>query len=300
MPETVLASLFTREFLQRLEAISLAARQLVRGRLKAERRSSARGSSVEFAEYRPFTTGDDFRYIDWNAFARWRQLVMKLFVEEEDLYIYLLLDGTGSMEFGEPPKFDYARQAVAGLAYLGLSNLDRVAVIPLGTDAPAWWFPSRGRDRFLPLLRYLAALPIAGSGAALESAVRRWLILKPRRGLVVFISDLWGGDRGDALRALDRIRYSRHELAVIQVMDEAEQTAGQHGEYELHETEYGHRRKIIVDRATAREFDDNYRQYQETISAYCRRHRVPLIQTNTRLPVTDLLLKSLQQGGFVR
>ena len=75
MPETVLASLFTRDFLQRLEAISLAARQLVRGRLKAERRSSARGSSVEFAEYRPFTTGDDFRYIDWNAFARWRQLV---------------------------------------------------------------------------------------------------------------------------------------------------------------------------------------------------------------------------------
>jgi uncharacterized protein (DUF58 family) len=300
MPETVLASLFTGDFLQRLEAISLAARQLVRGRLKAERKSSARGSSVEFAEYRPFTTGDDFRYIDWNAYARWRTLVLKLFVEEEDLYIYFLLDGTASMDFGEPPKFDYARQTVAGLGYLGLSNLDRVAVIPLGSEPIDWWFPSRGRDRFLPLLRYLSALPVTGSGSALELAVRRWQMLKPRRGLVVFVSDLWGGDRGDALRALDRIRYGRHELAVIQVMDESEQSAGQPGEYELHETEYGHRRKIIIDRATAREFDANYRDYQESISAYCRRYRVPLLQTNTRLPVTDLLLKSLQQGGFVR
>ena len=254
----------------------------------------------EFAEYRPFTSGDDWRYIDWNAYARWRQLVLKLFVEEEDLYIYFLLDGTGSMNWGEPPKFDYARQVVAGLGYLGLTNLDRIAVIPLGSETPQWWFPSRGHDRFLPLLRYLAALPVIGSGAMLEMAVRKWLTLKPRRGLVVFVSDLWGGNRGDALRALDRVRYSRHELAVIQIMDEAEQSAGIAGEYELLDTEYGHRRKIIIDRSTAREFDENYRSYQETVSAYCKRHRIPLLQTNTKLPVTDLLLKSLQQGGFVR
>ena len=80
MAETAIEKLFARDFLQRLEALSLAARQLVRGRMKAERRSSARGASVEFAEYRPFADGDDWRYIDWNAFARWRQLVLKLFV----------------------------------------------------------------------------------------------------------------------------------------------------------------------------------------------------------------------------
>jgi uncharacterized protein (DUF58 family) len=300
MAETAVATLFTRDFLRRLEALSLASRQLVRGRMKAERRSSARGSSVEFAEYRPFTDGDDWRYIDWNAYARWRQLVLKLFVEEEDLYIYFLLDGSASMNWGEPPKFDYARQTVAGLGYLGLSNLDRIAVVPLGSETPQWWFPSRGRDRFLPLLRYLAALPVVGTGALLEMAVRKWLMLKPRRGLVVFVSDLWGGDREDALRALDRIRYGRHELAVIQVMDESEQSAGDAGEYELLDTEYGHRRKIIIDRATAREFGENFRTYQETVCAYCRRYRVPLLQVATRLPVTELLLKSLQQGGFVR
>ena len=300
MAETAVDALFDREFLQRLEALSLAARQLVRGRMKAERRSSARGSSVEFAEYRPFTAGDDWRYIDWNAFARWRQLVMKLFVEEEDLHVHFLLDGTASMNWGEPVKFDYARQVVAGLGYLGLSNLDRVSVIPLGSEPLRWWFPSRGRDRFLPLLRYLSELPVTGAGAHLETATRKWLTMKPRRGLVVFVSDLWGSDRGDALRAMDRIRYGRHELSVIQVMDEAEQTAGGAGEYELVDAEYGHRRKIILDRAAAREFESNFRHYQETVRAYCRRHHVPLLQINTRLSVFDLLLKSLQQGGFVR
>jgi hypothetical protein len=84
------------------------------------------------------------------------------------------------------------------------------------------------------------------------------------------------------------------------VMDESEQSAGDAGEYELLDTEYGHRRKIIIDRATAREFGENFRTYQETVCAYCRRYRVPLLQVATRLPVTELLLKSLQQGGFVR
>jgi len=300
MAETAVDALFDRDYLRRLEALSLAARQLVRGRMKADRKSSARGSSVEFAEYRPFTAGDDWRYIDWNAFARWRQLVLKLFVEEEDLYVHFLLDGTPSMNWGEPIKFDYARQVVAGLGYMALGNLDRVSIVPLGAEPAQWWFPSRGRDRFLPLLRYLAAMPVTGAGAHLETAARKWQTMKPRRGLVVLVSDLWGSDRNDAIAAMDRIRYGRHELAVIQVMDEAEQTTGAAGEYELVDAEYGHRRKIILDRASAKEFDDNYRHYQETVRAYCRRNQVPLLQINTRLPVFDLLLKSLQQGGFVR
>jgi hypothetical protein len=116
----------------------------------------------------------------------------------------------------------------------------------------------------------------------------------------VLVSDLWGFERGDALRAMDRIRYTRHELAVIQVMDETEQVAGSAGEFELVDAEYGQRRKIILDRASAREFDQNFRQYQESLRAYCRRHRVPLLQVNTQLPIGELLLKSLQQGGFVR
>jgi len=300
MPETAVDTLFERDFLQRLETLSLAVRQLVRGRLRAERRSSQRGSSVEFAEYRQFTNGDDWRYIDWHAFARWRTLVLKLFIEEEDLYVHLLLDGTASMDFGAPVKFDYARQAVAGLGYLSLANLDRVSVIPLGSEPPAWWLPSRGRHRFLPMLRYLAALPVTGAGMPLETAARKWMTLRPRRGLVIVVSDLLGVEPGDALRALDRIRYGRHDVAVIQVLDPAEESAGEPGEFELADCEYGHRRKVILDRTSAREFSERFQLYQDSVRSYCRAHQIPLLQVNTALPVIDLLSKSLQKGGFVR
>lgn len=293
--------LFPASFLQRLESLSLAARQLVRGRLKAERRSSTRGSSVEFAEYRPFTPGDDFRYIDWNAFARWKQLVLKLYVEEEDLYVHLLLDSTASMDWGEDiRKFDYARQAAAGLAYLALANLDRAAVVPLGQKDAPHWHPARGRDRFLPLLAYLRKLMPTHEPTGLEDAVRAWLNTKPHRGLVVLVSDCFGADLDDAFNALDRLRYARHELAVLQLLDPAESQPGEPGEYEFMDTEYGERRKVIVDRSAAAEFDANFCAYQDKLLTYCKAKQIPILQASTDGDVNDLLLKTLREGGFVR
>lgn len=292
--------LFPARFLQRLESMALAARQLVRGRLKADRRSSTRGSSVEFAEYRPFTPGDDFRYIDWNAFARWRQLVLKLYVEEEDLYVHLLLDSTASMDWGGPPrKFDYARQAVAGLAYLALANLDRAAVVPLGQPNARPWHPARGRDRFLPLLAYLRGLMPTHEPRGLEESVRAWLNTKPHRGLVVVVSDCFGQDLQDAFHALDRLRYARHELAVLQLLDPTEAQPGEPGEYEFMDTEYGERRKVIVDRAAAAEFKQNFDDYQGKLLGYCKSKQIPVLQARTDGDINELLLKTLREGGFV-
>lgn len=299
MPITSTEELFDTSFLARLEALGLAARKLVRGRLKAERRSLVRGSSVEFAEYRPFVQGDDFRYIDWNAFARWRQLVLKLFVEEQDLYIHLLVDATPSMDFGKPLKFDYARQVAAGLMYLGLSNLDRVSMAPLGTTT-AVWHPTRGRDRFLLGLRYLAGCPVAENSSALEDGVRRWQASKPHRGLVIVLSDLFGADLDDARRALDRLRYSQHEIAVIQIIDESESKAGELGEFELEDCEYGHTRRVLIDSSTAREYRRRYEDYQHQMANYCKRHQISVLQVGTKTDVIDLLLRGLTQGGFIR
>src|SRR5436190_2516623 len=239
MIATDVEELFDAAFLGRLESLSLLARQLVRSRQRSDRRSVQRGASVEFAEYRPFVSGDDWRYIDWNAFARWRQLVLKLFVEEEDLHVHLLLDCTRSMDWGTPVKFDYARQLIAGLAYITLANLDRAAVVPLGAEDYQLWPPARGRHRFLQLLRYLARCPLADSPTRLEDAARRWVATQPRRGMVIWAGDLFGADLEDALRALDRLRYSRHEIAVIQIRDRGESEAGEPGEDEVEDCEPG-------------------------------------------------------------
>lgn len=296
-------SLFDATFLARLESLSLLARRIVSGQMRAERRSTRFGSSIEFAEYRPFVSGDDWRHIDWNAFARWRQLVLKLFVEEEDLHVHLLLDCTGSMDWGAPVKFDYARQIVAGLAYITLANLDRAAIVPFGNARYDLWRPSRGKHRFLQLLRYLAMCPVVPQTTQpqrLEDAARRWIATQPRRGMVIWISDLFGADLDDAMRALDRLRYSRHDIAVIQVMDPGETDAGERGEYELVDSETGELRKAIIDHRTRTEYREKFAAYQQGVQDYCRRHQIALVQTDTRQSVPDLLMQTLLQGGFVK
>src|ERR1700752_1179765 len=122
-------SLLTPELLRRLEQFQLLAARRAKSSAKGERRSKAKGQSIEFADHREYTPGDDFRYLDWNLFARLDQLLLKRFQEEEDLHVYFLLDCSRSMGFGTPLKFDFARQVTAALAYIALADLDRIAVI---------------------------------------------------------------------------------------------------------------------------------------------------------------------------
>ena len=124
--------LFDETFLRRLEQLELASRRLTAGRMKGERRSVRRGQSVEFADYRNYSAGDDLRQLDWNVYARLERLFIKLFVEEEDVTVHVLVDASRSMDFGEPNKLTFARRAAGALAYLGLAHLDRVSVAFLG------------------------------------------------------------------------------------------------------------------------------------------------------------------------
>src|SRR5437763_16901111 len=124
MPETANPPLLDPEFLHKLEQLELVSRKIFVGRMKGERKSKRRGSSVEFADHRPYTAGDDLRHIDWNVYGRLDRLFLKLFLEEEDLRVYTLIDTSSSMDFGEPTKLHYAKQVAAALAFTGLVNPD--------------------------------------------------------------------------------------------------------------------------------------------------------------------------------
>ncbi|MFQ6097104.1 MAG: DUF58 domain-containing protein, partial [Armatimonadota bacterium] len=137
--------LFDADFFRKLERLSILVKRPFPGVLKGEKRSPRRGHSVEFADFRNYTPGDDFRRVDWNVYGRLEKLFLKLFVEEEDLTVYVLIDGSKSMDFGEPRKFDYARRLAAAIGYIALCNLDRLA-IGVFTSRVATLFPStRGR-----------------------------------------------------------------------------------------------------------------------------------------------------------
>lgn len=285
--------LFDAETLRRYESASLLARKVVRGRLRAERRSYQRGASVEFAEYRPFVSGDDWRYIDWHAFARWRQLVLKLFVEEEDLHIHLLLDCSRSMDWGSAVKFDQARRVVGGLAYIALANLDRAAIVPLGADGVRPVPPSRGRERFTHLLNYLAACPVGADPCRLESSVSAWLSSRPRRGLVLWVGDLFGVHGEDALRALDRIRHARHDIGLIQVLDGSETVPPVPGEYDLEDYETGRQRRVVVDTAQATAFRRRVEAFFQSLDRYASKHRIAFLRTPSAGDVGEVLAATL-------
>src|SRR5213596_2543229 len=123
-----MSSLLTPELLRRLEQFQLLARRRAKSSLKGERRSKARGQSVEFADYRSYVSGDDFRYLDWNLYGRLDRLFLKLYEEERELPVTVFLDASESMTFGEPRKFDFARQVAAAVGYVALCGFDRVSV----------------------------------------------------------------------------------------------------------------------------------------------------------------------------
>lgn len=295
-----MAELFPADFLQQLEGLHLLARQISRGRMRAERRSVKRGAGLEFADYRPFSPGDDIRAIDWNAYARNRHLLLKLFEEEEDLHVHLLLDCSGSMGWGTPPKFDAARQIVAGLAYLALSNLDRAGVAALGPHAQSVWSPSRGRARFLRLLRHLESYTTATGVNDLTSGVTRWLATRPRRGLVIWVTDGWGTSAEDVFQGLDRLRYARHDIGIIQLRHADEGEAGELGEFEYEDVETGETRVMIVDRAAATAYRKAVQDYEDRLREYSRKHGIAHMRADAAEPVIEVLRRSLTGGGFVR
>src|SRR6476619_3074425 len=144
MTTTAATSLLDPEFLRKLEQLSIVSKKVFLGQLKGERRSARRGTSVEFADYRNYSLGDDLRYVDWNTFARLEKLFLKLFLEEEDLHVYLLVDGSQSMAYGAPSKFDYGRRIAASLGYIGLTNMDRVGATVFAERMRDYLSPVRG------------------------------------------------------------------------------------------------------------------------------------------------------------
>src|SRR3989449_687535 len=183
-------TVFDEGFLRQLERLLLLARAPVRGGLKGGRRSVKRGQSVEFADYRDYSLGDDLRQLDWNVYARLEKLFVKLFVEEEDVTITILVDASASMASGRPEKLLFAKRAAAAIGYIGLASEDRVAVSSLGGRSSRRQTALRGSGRVFRLLSNLSAIQPADGPTDLVAAARHAAAQLHGRGVVVLLSDL--------------------------------------------------------------------------------------------------------------
>src|SRR5262249_55359404 len=159
------------------------------GRMKGERRSKKKGQSVEFADYRNYVIGDDLRHLDWNLFGRLEKLFIRLFMEEEDLHFYILLDNSLSMDFGSPTKLHYASQTAAPRGFTGPVNMARV-VVEAFNDRLTQSLPAvRGRRSLWRLMDFLQKIEPAGP-SDLKKALRSFSLKCSGKGIVVLLSDL--------------------------------------------------------------------------------------------------------------
>jgi uncharacterized protein (DUF58 family) len=288
-------ALFDSDFLKKLEYLSLVSRRVFRGQLLAQRRTMQLGGGTEFADHRDYTPGDDFRYVDWNVFARHDELLLKRFQEEEDLHVYILLDCSRSMAVGNPPKFDYARQVAAALAYIALADLDRVAVVAFAGDVVADFPLTRGKARILGLLKFLEGLAPQGTATDLERMARNVVHRGQRRGLAVVVSDLF--DPNGFARGLDLLRHHRYEPHVVQIFDRREAEPDQKGDVELFDIETGTIRKVTITERNLRQYRKIFADFLESVGRYCITYGIGGTRSSTEVPFEDLLLRMMRTAG---
>lgn len=291
-------ALFDSDFLNKLEYLSLVSRRVFRGSILAQRRTMQLGGGIEFADHRDYTHGDDFRYLDWNLFARHDTLMLKRFQEEEDLHVYFLLDCSRSMGFGKPVKFDLARQVTAALAYIALADLDRVSVVAFASDIVADFPLTRGKARILSLLRFLEDLAPQGTMTDLSRVATGFVHRTQRRGLAIVLSDLF--DPAGFERGLDMLRHRRYEPHVVQIYDRTEAEPKLLGDMELYDIETETAQKVTVTEKNLRAYRKIFADFQESIQKYCRNYGLGCTRTTTEITFDDLILRMMRTAGAVQ
>ena len=292
LPNELDPTVFDEGFLRQLERLLLLLRSPVRGGLKGGRRSVKRGQSVEFADYRDYALGDDLRQLDWNVYARLEKLFVKLFVEEEDVTITLLLDTSESMATGRPEKLLFAKRAAAALGYIGLASEDRVAVSALGGRASRRQTPLRGSGRVFRLLSNLSGIQPAAGPTDLVAAARHAAAQIHGRGVIVLMSDLFDPA---ADRVIRELAATRSELIVLHILSPDELDPPLEGDLRLVDAETGAGVDITADLPTLDLYRSRLAAWKESFADLAARRRASYVDLSSDVPLNDLIFAELRR-----
>ena len=272
-------------------------RKVFRGRMKGERRSRRKGQSVEFADFRNYVAGDDLRLLDWNMYARLDKLIIKLFLEEEDLHFYTLIDASMSMDFGTPTKLEYAKQLAAALAFVGLIRADRVRIETLGQGVnergPVW----RGRASVWRMLRHVEAIE-PGEQTPLATGVKNFCHRNPGRGIVVFISDLM--DKAGYETALKYFVSHQVDCYVIHLLSQEELEPDVKGDLRLVDCEDRDEAEVTVSAPLLTRYRQTLNSFVAGAQQFCSKRGMHYLLANNQTPLDEVLATHLRRRGLVR
>jgi len=296
LPSEIDPTVFDESFLRQLERLLLLMKRPVRGGLKGGRRSVKRGQSVEFADFRDYSLGDDLRQLDWNVLARLEKLFIKLYVEEEDVTISFLIDCSASMAAGKPAKLLFAKRAAAALGYIGLASEDRVAVTALAGRAGRRQVALRGSGRVFRLLSALSGMAATDGPTDLLAAARHAGAQLSGRGVVVLISDLLDPAADKVIREL---AATGSELIVLHVLSPEELEPELEGDMRLVDVESGDGLDVTVDLATVDDYRARLAAWQEAFADLAARRGASYVPLATDVPLADLVFAELRRRRVI-
>ena len=296
LPNALDPTVFDEGFLRQLERLGVLMKAPVRGGLKGGRRSVKRGQSVEFADYRDYTLGDDLRQLDWNVYARLEKLFVKLFIEEEDVTITFLLDASPSMAFGTPQKLLFAKRAAAALGYIALAGEDRVVLAALTGRTARRQSGLRGSGRVFRLLANLSGIQPAEGPTDLVASARHAAAMLTGRGVIVLISDLL--DPG-ADRVIRELAATGSELIVLHALSPDELDPPLEGDLKLVDSETREGIDVTVDLATLDDYKARLAAWQEGLADLAAKRRASYVPISTDTPLADLVFAELRRRRVV-
>lgn len=287
MKNKLKSQLFDSDFLKKLEQLVITSKITLVDGAAGNRKSRAKGSSVEFSDYREYSIGDDFKRIDWNAYGRFEKLFIKLFMEEREAPVHIFLDNSKSMDWGEPNKGIASRRLAAALSYISLSSYDRVSLVCLNNTVDKYKPDLRGKNSFSQILNLLENLEYSGTTDIFNTIAK--FNLKSGKGISIVISDLF--TKGNLLDMINYLQFKKQEIYICHVLapQEVEPEIGM--SLRLIDIESGEFRDVTSSPDLIKSYKKVYKRFITNIEEICKKRGVNYIFMESSLPVERMVRK---------
>ena len=280
--------LFDTDFFDQLGSLKMSLSMRLTQGMSGIRKSTAKGTSVEFSDFREYMLGDDIRRIDWNAYGRTDKLYIKQFMEEKEGIFHIFLDTSASMQFGNPPKSRMELQLAAALSYVILGNLDRVYVSELKENTQTRGKGMTGAPAFPRILRTLERIEFGGGTSLNQSITARPV---PIGGASIIISDFWDTDGIE--EAIKYLAYRKQTIVLVQILAPEELNINYEGTVNLHDMETGESLKVTMSNAAIRAYHTAREAHQKNLSRLANRYGATYITISSSEDLCAALLHGL-------
>ncbi|HEY2492108.1 MAG TPA: DUF58 domain-containing protein [Paenibacillus sp.] len=305
--------LLSSQLLPRLERLSLGAGRRVAGTLQGKRRSRRLGSSLEFADYRPYSPGDDIRRFDWSVYARTGKPFIRQFMDEQELMVSLYVDCSTSMDFGErkakantdgasevPTKLLYAKQLAASIGYIALCSYERLQAVNYSRSLDSRLPILRGRGAIHRLFQFLEEAPVGGEGS-LAACLSEPGAIPRLPGMTWIFSDFWLSEGEEEIgNALSRLAGAGQEVVLVHIVSQEEMNPTLSGDLRLVDSEIGTGKDVSLTGKVLQTYKKEWESYQHFLSSYAAERGISYVLIPNDTPIEEAVFGILAESGLVR